>query len=315
MTRTMTRRSTIKIGTRGSKLALTQTEIVRAALLRLQPGLDIALETITTKGDAIQDKPLSQIGGNGVFVRQIEVALQEGTIDLAVHSAKDLPSSLAPDLMIAAYLPRADARDVLVSRDGTRLLDLPHAARVGTGSPRRACQLKALRPDLTLLDLRGNVDTRLRKLHEGQYDAIVLAAAGLERLGATEQISEWLEPDMMLPAVGQGALAVQVRSDDAEIVRLVGQLNDPATCAAVTAERAFLAHVGGSCSLPVGAYGVIFDGELTLTAMIGSPGGQMVRGEHRGPIGEAAAIGRTLADDLLRSGGRALVDESEALGL
>src|SRR5438128_1517510 len=237
-------RRALVLGTRASKLALAQSEIVRAALLGMFPDLDIRLEPITTKGDTVQDRPLSEIGGNGVFVRQIEAALIAGRIDLAVHSAKDLPSAIPPDTALAAFLPRADARDVLVSRNGETLAQLPPGARVGTSSPRRMCLLRALRPDLGIEDIRGNVDTRLRKLREGQYDAIVLAAAGLERLGAFDRVTEWLDPAVFIPAVGQGALAVQVRADDEFVLGLVGRLDHQPTSTAVRAERAFLAGIG-----------------------------------------------------------------------
>src|SRR6185295_15080823 len=194
-------RWSVVVGTRGSKLALAQTELVRAALLRAHPGLRLTVERITTTGDLVQDRPLSAIGDKGLFVAEIEQALRDGRVDLAVHSAKDLPSVLPPDLVLAAFPPRADPRDVLVSRAG-RLAELPAGARVGTSSMRRACQLRHLRPDLEIAELRGNVDTRLRKLHEGQYDAIVLAAAGLDRLAMADRVSEYLDPTVMLPAGG-----------------------------------------------------------------------------------------------------------------
>jgi hydroxymethylbilane synthase len=298
----------LRIGTRGSKLALVQSEIVRSAILALRPEADVRLQTITTKGDVVQDQPLSRIGGNGVFVRQIEQALLDRQVDLAVHSAKDLPSDLAPGLTIAAYLPRADARDVLVSREGRALADLPEGARVGTGSPRRACQLRALRPDMEVLDIRGNVDTRLRKLHEGQYDAIVLAAAGLERLGLLAEVTQWLDPQVMLPAVAQGALAVQVRADNHEVVALLGLLDDPVSRLAVSAERAFLAAVGGSCSLPVGAHARVVGETVTITGMIGSVDGKVIKGELRVPCSRAEQAAVELAGDLLARGGRALVE-------
>ena len=310
MTRVNTAARLIRLGTRGSKLALVQTALVRDALLALDLGsdLDIRVEIITTKGDAVQDRPLSQIGGNGVFVRQIEAALLNGSIDMAVHSAKDLPSSLAVGTTIGAYLPRADARDVLVSAGGKTLANLHPGSRVGTSSPRRACQLRVLRPDLILLDIRGNVDTRLRKLREGEYDAIVLAAAGLERLGRLNEVTEWLDPAMILPAVAQGALALQVRANDPGISGLAERLNDPPTWAAVTAERAFLTRVGGSCSLPVGAHAVAHDGEIIARGMIGSPDGHIVRGEQSGRLDSPEALGTALADDLLASGGREMVE-------
>jgi hydroxymethylbilane synthase len=191
---------------------LAQTALIRAALLAVHPGLTLETEQITTKGDLVRDRPLSAIGDKGLFVAEIEQALRAGVIDLAVHSGKDLPSELPPDMALAAFPRRADPRDVLVARVGRRLADLPDGARIGTSSLRRACQLRHARPDLQIVDLRGNVDTRLRKLHEGHYDAIVLAAAGLDRLGMAELVTEWLEPDLMLPAVGQGVLAISVPS-------------------------------------------------------------------------------------------------------
>ncbi|HKP53974.1 MAG TPA: hydroxymethylbilane synthase [Chloroflexia bacterium] len=302
-------RATLVIGTRGSKLALAQTEIVRMCLLDVHPDLDVRIETISTKGDVVQDRPLSQIGGNGVFVRQIERALLEGTVDVAVHSAKDLPSLLSPGLTIAAYMTREDPRDVLVSRDGSTLTGLSTGARVGTSSPRRACQLSALRPDLTLLDIRGNVDTRLRKLREGQYDAIVLAAAGLSRLGLLHEVSEWLEPAVILPAVAQGALAVEVREGDTAAQDLVTPLNDPATSTAVRSERAFLRGVGGSCALPIGAYGIVRGDRLILAGMIGSAHGGMVRGAIEGAVSEGQELGASLAERLLSEGGAAFLEE------
>lgn len=306
---------TLRIGTRGSKLALAQTALVEAALLGANADLRISVETITTKGDAVQDQPLSKIGGNGVFVRGIELALQNGVIDLAVHSAKDLPSILAEGLTIAAYLPRADARDALISRSGETLAQLPTGARVGTSSPRRACQLRALRPDFELLDLRGNVDTRLRKLDEGQYNAIVLAAAGLVRLGLQSRIAEWLRPDVMLPAVGQGAIAVEVRAEDAAALELAGTINDPNTYIALAAERAFLRAMGGSCTLPVAAHAVVSGDRIRLAGLIGSISGEAVRGECEAAVEEAAQAGEALAMELLNRGGRALVEGSEAQGL
>ncbi len=303
---------TLTLGTRASKLALVQAEIVRVALLVLRPEIEINFKQITTRGDVVQDRPLSQIGGNGLFVTQIEAALRAGEIDLAVHSAKDLSSTLPPDVALAAFLPRADARDVLVSQNGMTLSDLPPGARVGTSSPRRAAQLTALRPDLQLLDIRGNVDTRLRKLREGEYDAIVLAAAGLERLGLLDSITQWLDPDIMLPAVAQGVLAVEVRAGDAYVVEMVSSLSDPQTTVAVHAERAFLAAVGGGCSLPVGAYATLDSGSLRLRAILGAPNGRIIRGELTGPLSEAEKVGAALAVELLTNGGQELIDAAQA---
>ncbi|HET9495771.1 MAG TPA: hydroxymethylbilane synthase, partial [Chloroflexia bacterium] len=247
-----------------------------------------------------------------VFVTQIEDALRAGHIDLAVHSAKDLSSRLPDDMALAAFLPRADPRDVLVSRDGSRLADLPPGARVGTSSPRRACQVSAIRPDLVLLDIRGNVDTRLRKLDEGQYEAIVLAAAGLERLGLQDRATEWFDPGVMLPAVAQGALAVEVRAADQATAELAARLNDAPTSTAVRAERAFLAAIGGSCALPIGAYATLEGYSLRVRGMIGAAEGRIVRGEHTGTATDPESAGAALASMLLDNGGRELVAAEEA---
>lgn len=306
-------RRVLTLGTRGSKLALVQAEMVRAALAQSWPDIDVRVEIITTKGDAIQDKPLSQIGGNGVFVRQIEMALESGQVDIAVHSAKDLPSALSGGMVIGGYLPRADARDVLVSAGGKKLMELPAGARVGTSSPRRACQIRGMRPDLELLDIRGNVDTRLRKLSEGQYDAIALAAAGLERLGLLDRVSEWFEPDVMIPAIAQGAIALEVREADLEVRQIVAALNDQATWVAVTAERAFLTRVGGSCALPVAAHAIVEGEQIRIEGAIGSnvdTQAQMVRGSRIGPVEDPAGVGAALAEDLLAMGGLAFVAQS-----
>jgi hydroxymethylbilane synthase len=292
---------TIVIGTRASKLALAQAEIVRAALIMANSGLHVRLEHITTQGDANQHSPLSRIGGNGLFVTQIEAALGTGQVDLAVHSAKDLPSSLPPDMALAAFLSRADPRDVLVSREGARLAELPAGARVGTSSPRRTWLLRATRPDLEIIDIRGNVDTRLRKLREGQYEAIVLAAAGLERLGLLDCVTEWLDPHIFIPAVAQGALAVEVRSDDVLMMQLTAPLNDLSTSIAVRAERAFLSTIGGGCSLPIGAYATLEGDNLHIAGMIGWEGADdgIARAEHHGSVSDPEGAGAALAGKLV----------------
>jgi hydroxymethylbilane synthase len=301
-------RSSLVIGTRASKLALVQTHMIRDHLLAAHADLTVEIEHITTKGDLILDRPLSAIGDKGLFVTEIEDAMRAGRIDLAVHSAKDLPSELPPDMQLAAFPPRADARDALIARDQLRLADLLDGAHVGTSSMRRACQLRHLRPDLRISDLRGNVDTRLRKLHEGQYDAIVLAAAGLERLGWAGEISEYLDPSVMLPAVSQGILGIEIRAGDAATAALLAALDDPAARVAATAERAFLARIGGGCQVPIGAYAQISGATLTLSGLIGARDGRVVRGELAGPANHAAMLGAQLADELLDHGGRALLD-------
>jgi hydroxymethylbilane synthase len=306
----------LTIGTRASKLALVQAELVRSALQAAHAGLVVETERITTKGDVILDRPLSAIGDKGLFVAEIEDALRAGRIDLAVHSAKDLPSELPPDLALAAFPSRADPRDALIARDRRRLAELPTGAHVGTSSLRRACQLRRQRPDLRISDLRGNVDTRLRKLHEGQYDAIVLAAAGLERLGLAGEISEYLDPGIMLPAVGQGILGLEIRAGDPSTAALLAPLDDPAARVAATAERAFLARIGGGCQVPVGAYARLNTpsgaeyaaGTLTLSGMIGARDGRMVSGELAAPAGDAARLGARLAAQLLDAGGQALLE-------
>jgi hydroxymethylbilane synthase len=304
------RSSVVVIGTRASKLALAQTHMIRDSLLAAYPDLTIEVEHITTKGDVILDQPLSAIGDKGLFVTEIEEALRAGRIDLAVHSAKDLPSELPPDMALAAFPPRADPRDALIARAGLRLADLPAAAHVGTSSMRRACQLRHLRPDLRVSDLRGNVDTRLRKLHEGLYDAIVLAAAGLERLGRAGEISEYLDPGVMLPAASQGILGIEIRAGDAATAALLAALDDRTARIAATAERAFLARIGGGCQVPIGAYARLAGDTLTLAGLIGARDGRVVRGEMAGSAGEPASIGARLAEHLLEHGGRALLEDA-----
>lgn len=298
----------LTVGTRGSALALAQTELVLAALRQRWPDLETRIERVTTTGDARRDVPLAVLG-RGAFVSEIETALRDRRIDIAVHSAKDLPSRLAAGLRIGAFLERADARDVLVSRDGSPLRELPTGARVGTGSPRRACQLRAARTDLDVREIRGNVDTRLRKLAAGEYDALVLAAAGLIRLGRADEATEWLDPTVMLPAVAQGAIAVELRANDHDVLEVVGSVSHAATDAAVTAERAFLARLGAGCTAAVAAYATVSDThELTLTALIGAPDGRHVRDTVVGAIEHAEEMGSNLASALLESGGGAFLD-------
>jgi len=291
-------RGTLTIGTRASALALTQTGQVCALLRAAHPEIELEVRHISTRGDRITDRPLAELGRNGVFVTEIESALREGAIDLAVHSAKDLPSRLSADMRIGALLPREDPRDVLISHRGS-LASLPSGARVGTSSPRRAAQLRAARADLVPTDIRGNVDTRLRRLASGDYDALLLAAAGLIRLGRAGEITEWLEPDVMLPAVGQGALALEVRADDAATRAVIAPLNDARTAATVGAERSFLARLGGDCAAVAAAFATInADGALEISAMIGSSAGDLVRDSATGPADDLT-LGARLAERLL----------------
>lgn len=305
-----TDQAALVIGTRSSKLALAQTNMIRAAIEQAHAGIQIAIEHITTKGDIVLDRPLSAIGDKGLFVTEIEEALRAGRIDLAVHSAKDLPSELPPDMRLAAFPAREDPRDALIARDGLRLAELPQGASVGTSSLRRACQLRAIRPDLQISDLRGNVDTRLRKLHEGQYDAIVLAAAGLLRLSLQEQISEYLDPALMLPAVSQGILGIEIRAGDSRTAELLAALDAPESRVAALAERAFLARIGGGCQVPLGAYARITGTELQIEAMIGARDGRIVRGQISGTTAQPAELGAQLADNLLECGGRVLLEQN-----
>ena len=298
---------TLRIGTRGSQLALTQSRWVQAALQRHLSNLVVELVTIKTTGDRFLDVPLSAIGGKGVFVKEIEEALTDGRIDMAVHSMKDVPTELAPGLVIAAIPLREDPRDRLISRSSGTLHDLPHGARLGTSSLRRMALVRAQRPDLDVVTLRGNVDTRLRKLDAGELDAIVLAAAGLHRLGITRADSTVLDPVDFVPAIGQGALAIESRDDASR--QLLAALDDADTRVAVSAERAFLAQVGGSCRTPLAAHAVVNAGEVELRALIANPDGtQVVRGTRSGVTSTADALGRDLAEELLQRGGRGILD-------
>jgi hydroxymethylbilane synthase len=283
------------IGARGSALSLRQVKIVAEALLAAH-GSAIAIDVreIKTEGDR-SSRPLSEIGGLGVFTKAIEDALLAGDIDIAVHSLKDLPPALTPGLAIGAIPPRADVRDALVTRDGRSLADLAPGARIGTGSERRAVQIKALRGDIETGEIRGNVPTRIAKVDAGDYDAAVLAMAGLERLGLAARASQVFTLDQMTPAVGQGALAVEVRADDAEAVAFVGAIDDAVTRAAVTAERAFLARLGAGCRMPVGAHATLAGKKLTLRAMMGGVDG-IARDEIGGDAADAESLGTQLAD-------------------
>jgi hydroxymethylbilane synthase len=298
------------IGTRGSALAVWQAEWVQTRLRELEPGVSITLRRIKTTGDKILDSPLATLGGKGLFVKEIEESLARGDIDLAIHSMKDLPTQLAPGMDIVAMPAREDPRDALISRDAVSLDRLPQGARVGTSSLRRQAQLLAYRPDLSLDMLRGNVDTRLRKLDEGKYDAIVLAAAGLHRLGLQHRITEYLPSEVCLPAISQGALGLEARTDDVFVRDLAFRLEDPPTRTAVMAERAFLERLEGGCQVPIAAHATISGGWLTLYGLIASVDGRrLVRGETTGRGADARALGARLADQLLSQGGRAILQE------
>lgn len=304
----------IVIGSRGSQLALWQAKWIKTLISRFHPEVTAEIEIVRTTGD-VKTEPLSVIGGKGVFTKELEDALLAGRIDLAVHSLKDLPTSLPDLLTISAICEREDARDALVLRGGRTMgsvNDLPPGAVVGTSSQRRLAQLKYLRRDIVIKDLRGNVDTRLHKLDEGQYDALLLAAAGLRRLGLESRISTLIPTGEMLPAVGQGALAVETRANDQSTISLVSPLNHAATQIACAAERAFLRALGGGCQLPIAGYAVASSSELVLEGLVADPGGQeVVRGRLTGPVEEAEDLGWLLANQLLKRGGDRLLGEQK----
>lgn len=303
-------RKEIKIGTRASLLAVTQSTMIKELIEKQHPGTTVELVRITTKGDKILDVPLAKVGGKGLFVKELEDALLDGRADLAVHSMKDVPTDLPDGLHLGIVTERENPRDAFVSNKYDNVLALPQGATVGTSSLRRKSQLACLRPDLVIEDLRGNVDTRLRKLDEGQYDAIILAAAGLNRLGKSERITSLLEPVQMLPAIGQGALGLELRKDDTELLEGIFFLNHTATATAVTAERAFLLRLEGGCQVPIGAFATTEGDNVTLTGLIASVDGkEILKEEATGPGSEAAEMGTKLAEKLLEMGGRKILDE------
>ncbi len=303
----------VVFATRPSALARWQTQFVIQALPGIWPELHFEEKVITTSGDRILDKPLPEIGGKGLFTQELEAELLSGQVQAAVHSLKDLPVEDVPGLCIQAIPKRGEMRDVLVSARGYRLESLPQGARVGTSSLRRSAQLLALRPDLQIASLRGNVDTRLRKALEGQYDAILLAGAGLVRLGLNQYITEWLPLEKMSPAPGQGALAVQCREQDAATRRWLAALDDQATRLAVMAERAFLAGLGGGCSLPVGAYARVDQGQVSLQGIVAAPDGKrLLRLSGRGQ--DAYQLGLDLAKQALEQGAAELLAVGGKLG-
>jgi len=301
----------VVIGSRGSELALAQSRHMAACLSAIAPDVEVVIEIITTKGDKITDIPLAKIGGKGLFTKELETALLDGSVDLAVHSLKDLPTVLPEGLALAAVPLREDPRDALISARGETWSALPQGARVGTSSLRRKVQLLAVRPDLQIVDLRGNVPTRLKKLHAEGLDAIVLACAGLIRLGLADHITQALPPEVMLSAVGQGALGLETRADDAPLLALLARLHDVATFAEVSAERALLRALGGGCQTPVAAVGRAVGDELTLYACIASgTGDQVLRLEQRGHVNDAEALGREAAAQFLRDGALPLIQRA-----
>jgi len=307
----------VRIGTRKSALALWQANWVQSELLKHFPSLSIQLVTITTKGDKILDVPLADVGGKGLFVKEIEEALLEGRIDLAVHSMKDMPADLPQGLCIGPIPARENPADVLIARRDTRFAQLALSARIGTSSLRRAAQLHCARPDIEIVALRGNVDTRLRKLDDPteKLDAIVLAAAGIRRLGLTHRVTEQLEEAVMLPAAGQGALCIEIRQDDRAIAEKLDVLNHPPTRLAVLGERSFLHRLEGSCQVPIAAHGTITGDRLNLEGLVADIDGRTVyRDRHNGPALTAEVVGRELAERLLARGADKVLEKLSAYG-
>jgi len=299
----------IRIATRRSKLALWQAGHVQALLRAAHPDLPVELVPMSTQGDRVLDRALADVGGKGLFVKELEVAMQEGRADIAVHSMKDVPSDLPPGFAIVAVLPRANPLDAFISRRYASFAGLPQGARVGTSSPRRQSQLRHARPDLRLELLRGNVDTRLRRLDEGELDAILLACAGLERLGIAQHVTEQLSVDLSLPAVGQGVIGIECRADDARSREALQALHHADSFIRLNAERAFAATLGGSCHSPIAAHATLDGATLTLRGFIGAPdGSETWRDQASGPAAQAEALGRELAGRMQAAGAGALLE-------
>lgn len=299
----------LRIGTRGSLLAKWQAEFVRNQIFQAT-GIEGEIVIIKTSGDKMQQSSLSLIGGKGIFIKELEDALLDGSIDIAVHSVKDIPTDVPPRLSFPAICRREDVRDCLVSGNGATLQNLREGARVGTGSLRRQAQLRHIRPDLDVRDLRGNVDTRLRKVEAGEYDAVMLAKAGLDRLGWSHRISETLSPEVCMPAVGQGALGVECRASDAETSTALEKLDDAATRAAIVAERTLLSVLQGGCQVPIGAWARIERGELVLDACVCSIDGlQYIKQRDTAPPDQARTLGERMAQLLIDAGAQNILEE------
>ncbi len=301
----------ILIGTRGSKLALWQTEFIRKKLVDTFPEFEFEVKVIKTKGDKILDSPLSKIGDKGIFTREIEIELLNGEIDIAVHSLKDLPTKLPDGLTIGAVTEREDVRDVLISKDNLKLDELPKNSVIATGSLRRRAQLLYFRPDFKFVDIRGNIDTRFKKFDESTWNAMVLAFAGVKRMNYAGRISQIIPTDLILPAVGQGAIAVEVRENDNKIIEMIRKINHKETELATRAERALLKHLEGGCQIPIGAFASILDGKIKLSAMVSNLDGTfMVRDSIEGEVcDDIEKFGFELAERLLENGGKKILDE------
>lgn len=299
---------TVKIATRRSALAMWQAEFVRDALLALHPGLQVEFVRMTTQGDKILDVPLAKIGGKGLFVKELEQGMLSGEADIAVHSMKDVPMVFPEGLHLPVICQREDARDAFVSNNYALVDDLPQGSKVGTSSLRRECQLRTSRPDLQILTLRGNVNTRLAKLDAGEYDAIILATAGLKRLGLESRIKSSLSPEQSLPAVGQGAIGIETRVDDAEVNALIAPLRCPETWTIVSAERAMNKRLAGGCQVPIAGYALLDNGNIWLRGLVGRPDGTLtLRAEVRGKAEDAESLGIALAEELLSQGADAIL--------
>jgi hydroxymethylbilane synthase len=306
----------LRIGSRGSALARWQAEHTATLLRERHPGLAVEIVIIVTTGDRILDAPLARIGGKGLFTKEIEEAMLDGRVDLAVHSLKDLPTTLPPGLALGAVLSRHDPSDALISARGERFTDLPRGARVGTSSLRRRAQLLRARPDLAVETIRGNVPTRVKRAAPGDMDAVVLARAGVERLGLGAHITEILPTELLLPAPGQGAIGIEIRSGDTRVEGLLSGLQDPATRAAVDAERAFLRALGGGCQVPVGALARVAGTDLYLDGMVAGPDGRrLLRGTRAGGVTEAEAIGTALATELIGLGAAEILADVERMAI
>ncbi|HEX9722979.1 MAG TPA: hydroxymethylbilane synthase [Vicinamibacteria bacterium] len=303
----------LRVGTRGSELALVQTRGIVASLKRKHPEINIQIQVIRTKGDLVTDVPLSQVGDRGLFIKELENALMDGSVDFAVHSMKDLPTELPTGLVVASVTERLDSRDVLITREARALAALPRNATLATGSLRRRSQALACRPDLQIVELRGNITTRLRKFGESTWDAMILASAGLARLGLAQRVATPIPTDQMLPAVGQGALGLEARADDAEVLECLRSLSDEGATAEVEAERALLRRLQGGCQVPIGARGRAVEHELMLEAYVGTIDGRRhLRREAAGTKEQARQLGEHLAETMLEDGASEILDETRS---
>lgn len=301
-------RKSIIVGSRGSRLALLQTNLVVQQLKQGHPDLEFRVKKIKTKGDRDLKSSLDQIGGEGVFVKELEEALSSEEIDMAVHSLKDMPTELSPKFMLAAAGMRVDARDALVSESGKTLSELPKGSRIATGSQRRAAQLRAFRPDFQIRPLRGNIDTRLNKLHAGELDGIIVGASAMIRMGLADKVTEYLPVDSFIPSVGQGAIAVEIKANDRELAELLAVVNDEETWLCTQAERAFLKALGGGCRSPIAALGTVSEETLHLKGMVANAeGSKILRASEKGPRNDPEEVGKLLAERLSSMGAQELI--------